>query len=110
MRRPLLQAASVIAFALAIEPASIGLGAPTTSAVADEAQAKDLRGADLLMSNVYDQLTPQVTDVRDLGNGLVDDAEYNHQESGSTGSGRQAERRTWFGGVCRPCLNCFSAR
>ena len=80
MRRPLRKAARVSAFALVIAAASIGLGAPTTSAVADEAQAKDLRGADLLMSNVYDQLTPQVTDVRDLGNGLVDDAEYNLQE------------------------------
>ena len=180
MRNPLVQAAKVSAFALVIAAASIGLGAPTSSAVADEAQAKDLfkamsdylgaqktlsldfnsmleivtkegqkvglassgtislnrpdklratrhggfadvelvydgktvsllgknanvygqvnasgsiddlvdtlrdkyhrplPGADLLMSNVYDQLMPQVTEVKDLGSGVINGVECNH--------------------------------
>jgi hypothetical protein len=42
MRKPLLRSARVGAFALVIGTASIGLGASTFSAVADEAQAKSL--------------------------------------------------------------------
>jgi hypothetical protein len=180
MRNRLVQAAKVSAFALVITAASIGLGAPTSSAVADEAEAKSLfkamsdylaaqktlsldfntmleivtkegqkvglassgtislsrpdkiratrhggfadvelvfdgktvsllgknaniygqvnasgsiddlvdtlrdkyhrpvPGADLLMSNVYDQLMPQVTDVKDLGSGVINGVECNH--------------------------------
>src|SRR6516165_1101809 len=180
MRTPFRKAARVSAFALVIAAASIGLGAATSSAVADEAQAKDLfkamsdylaaqktlsfdfdsmlevvskegqkiglassgtitlsrpdkiratrhggfadvelvfdgktvsllgknaniygqvnasgsiddlvdtlrdkyhrpvPGADLLMSNVYDQLIPQVTEVKDLGSGVINGVECNH--------------------------------
>jgi hypothetical protein len=180
MRKPLGNAARISAFALVIAAASIGLGASTSFAVADEAQAKDLfkamsdylaaqktlsldfnsmlevvtkegqkiglassgtislsrpdkiratrhggfadvelvfdgktvsllgksaniygqvnapgsiddlvdtlrdkyhrpvPGADLLMSNVYDQLMPQVTEVKDLGSGVINGTECNH--------------------------------
>jgi hypothetical protein len=180
MRKPLVQAAKVSAFALVIAAASIGLGASASSAVADEAQAKTLfkamsdylaaqktlsfdfnsmlevvtkegqkfglassgtislsrpdklhatrhggfadvefvfdgktasllgknanvygqvnatgsiddlvdalrdkyhrpvPGADLIMSNVYDQLMPQVTEAKDLGSGVINGVECNH--------------------------------
>jgi hypothetical protein len=180
MRKPLGKAARVSAFALIIAAVSVGFGAATSSAVADEAQAKDLfkamsdylaaqktlsldfnsmleivskegqkiglassgtislsrpdkiratrhggfadvelvfdgktvsllgknaniygqvnapgsiddlvdtlrdkyhrpvPGADLLMSNVYDQLMPQVTEVKDLGSGVINGIECNH--------------------------------
>jgi len=35
-------------------------------------------GADLIMSNVYDQLMPQVTDVKDLGSGVIGGVECDH--------------------------------
>ena len=35
-------------------------------------------GADLLMSNVYDELMPQVKDTKDLGSGVVGGVECNH--------------------------------
>jgi hypothetical protein len=180
MRKPLVQATKVSACALVIAAASIGFGATTSSAVADEAQAKDLfkamsdylagqktlsydfnsmlevvtkegqkiglassgtislsrpdkiratrhggfadvelvfdgktvsllgknanvygqvnasgsiddlvdalrdkyhrpvPGADLVMSNVYDQLMPQVTEVKDIGSGVINGVECNH--------------------------------
>jgi hypothetical protein len=39
---------------------------------------KPLPGADLLLSNVYDVLMDDVTDVKDLGSGVIDGAECNH--------------------------------
>lgn len=35
-------------------------------------------GADLLLSNVYDQLMPQVIDVKDLGSGVIGGVECDH--------------------------------
>ena len=35
-------------------------------------------GADLLLSNIYDQLMPQVTDAKDLGSGVIDGVECDH--------------------------------
>jgi hypothetical protein len=35
-------------------------------------------GADLLLSNVYDQLMPQVTNVKDLGSGVIGGVECDH--------------------------------
>ncbi len=35
-------------------------------------------GADLLMSNVYDQLMPEVADVKDLGSGVIGGVECDH--------------------------------
>jgi hypothetical protein len=35
-------------------------------------------GADLLLSNVYDQLMPEVTDAKDLGSGVIGGAECDH--------------------------------
>jgi hypothetical protein len=180
MRKPVVQAAKLSAFALVIAAASIGLGSPTSTAVADEAEAKSLfkamsdylaaqktlsydfnsmveivteggqrvglassgtislsrpdkiramrQGgfadielvydgktvsvlgknanvygqvnasgpiddlvdtlrdkyhrpvphADLIMSNVYDHLMPQVTEVKDLGRGVINGVECNH--------------------------------
>src|SRR5262249_6220304 len=39
---------------------------------------RPLPGADLLLSNVYDQLMPPVQDVKDLGSGVVGGVECNH--------------------------------
>jgi hypothetical protein len=39
---------------------------------------RPLPGADLLMSNVYDQLMPQVTDAKDLGSGVIGGVECDH--------------------------------
>lgn len=39
---------------------------------------RPLPGADLLMSNVYDQLMPQVVDVKDLGSGVIHGVECDH--------------------------------
>jgi hypothetical protein len=39
---------------------------------------RPLPGADLIMSNVYDQLMPQVTEVKDLGSGVINGVECNH--------------------------------
>jgi hypothetical protein len=39
---------------------------------------KSIPGADLLLSNVYDALMPDVTDVKDLGSGVIDGKECNH--------------------------------
>ena len=39
---------------------------------------KPFPGADLLMSNVYDQLMPNVTDVKDLGSGVIGGKECDH--------------------------------
>jgi hypothetical protein len=33
---------------------------------------KSVPGADLLLSNVYDALMPDVVDVKDLGSGVID--------------------------------------
>jgi len=35
-------------------------------------------GADFLLSNVYEQLMPPVTDVKDLGNGVIGGIECDH--------------------------------
>jgi len=35
-------------------------------------------GADLLMSNIYDQLMPEVTDAKDLGSGVISGVECDH--------------------------------
>src|SRR5262245_41469009 len=35
-------------------------------------------GADLLLSNIYDQLMPEVTNVKDLGTGVIGGIECNH--------------------------------
>jgi hypothetical protein len=39
---------------------------------------KPVPGADLLMSNVYDQLMPNVTDTKDLGSGVISGTECDH--------------------------------
>ena len=39
---------------------------------------RPLPGADLLMSNVYDQLMPEVVDAKDLGSGVIDGVECDH--------------------------------
>ena len=39
---------------------------------------RPLPGADLLLSNVYDQLMPDVTDVKDLGSGVIGGIECDH--------------------------------
>jgi hypothetical protein len=39
---------------------------------------KSVPGADLLLSNVYDALMPDVVDVKDLGSGVIDGKECNH--------------------------------
>jgi len=39
---------------------------------------RPIPGADLLSSNVYEQLMPQVVDVKDLGNGVIGGLECNH--------------------------------
>ena len=39
---------------------------------------KPVPGADLLMSNIYDQLMPNVTDTKDLGSGVVGGTECDH--------------------------------
>ena len=39
---------------------------------------RPLPGADLLMSNLYDQLMPEVVDVKDLGSGMINGAECDH--------------------------------
>lgn len=39
---------------------------------------RPLPGADLLLSNVYDQLMPDVVDVKDLGSGIVGGTECDH--------------------------------
>jgi hypothetical protein len=39
---------------------------------------RPLPGADLIMSNVNDQLMPQVTEVKDLGSGVINGVECNH--------------------------------
>jgi hypothetical protein len=39
---------------------------------------KPLPAADLLMANVYDQLMPHVTDVKDLGSGVIGGIECDH--------------------------------
>jgi len=39
---------------------------------------KPLPAADLLMTNVYDQLMPHVTDVKDLGSGVIGGIECDH--------------------------------
>jgi hypothetical protein len=39
---------------------------------------RPIPGADLLSSNVYDQLMPQVVDVKDLGSGVIGGVECNH--------------------------------
>jgi hypothetical protein len=39
---------------------------------------RPLPGADLLLSNVYDQLMPGVTDVKDLGSGVIGGVECDH--------------------------------
>ena len=39
---------------------------------------RPLPGADLLLSNVYDQLMPDVMEVRDLGSGVIGGTECDH--------------------------------
>lgn len=39
---------------------------------------RPIPGADLLLSNVYDELMPSVTDVKDLGSGVIGGVECNH--------------------------------
>ena len=39
---------------------------------------RPLPGADLLLSNVYDQLMPDVVEVRDLGSGVIGGTECDH--------------------------------
>ena len=39
---------------------------------------RPIPGADLLMSNVYDQLMPEVTDAKDLGSGVIAGVECDH--------------------------------
>jgi hypothetical protein len=39
---------------------------------------KPVPGADLLMSNIYDQLMPNVTDTKDLGSGVIGGTECDH--------------------------------
>lgn len=39
---------------------------------------RPLPGADLLLSNVYDQLMPEVVDAKDLGSGVIDGVECDH--------------------------------
>jgi hypothetical protein len=39
---------------------------------------RPLPGADLVMSNVYDQLMPEVVDAKDLGSGVIDGVECDH--------------------------------
>jgi hypothetical protein len=39
---------------------------------------KPVPGADLLLSNIYDQLMPQVTDTKDLGSGVIGGTECDH--------------------------------
>jgi hypothetical protein len=39
---------------------------------------KSVPGADLLLSNVYDALMPDVVNVKDLGSGVIDGKECNH--------------------------------
>jgi len=39
---------------------------------------RPIPGADLLMSNVYDQLMPQVKDTKDLGSGVIGGVECDH--------------------------------
>jgi hypothetical protein len=39
---------------------------------------RPIPGADLLMSNIYDQLMPEVTDSKDLGSGVVNGIECDH--------------------------------
>ena len=53
----------------------------TTDAVIDQLRDKfhrQLPGADLLGSNVYDALMTDVTDVKDLGSGVIDGKECDH--------------------------------
>lgn len=53
----------------------------TIDQVVDELRDKYHRpvpAADLLMSNVYDQLMPQVTDAKDLGSGVIGGVECDH--------------------------------
>jgi len=39
---------------------------------------RPIPGADLLMSNIYDQLMPEVTDAKDLGSGVIGGLECDH--------------------------------
>jgi hypothetical protein len=39
---------------------------------------RPLPGADLLMSNLYDQLMPEVVDIKDLGSGVINGVECDH--------------------------------
>ena len=39
---------------------------------------RPIPGADLLMSNIYDQLMPEVVDAKDLGSGVIDGVECDH--------------------------------
>jgi hypothetical protein len=39
---------------------------------------RPIPGADLLMSNIYDQLMPEVTDAKDLGSGVIGGVECDH--------------------------------
>ena len=39
---------------------------------------RPIPGADLLMSNIYDQLIPEVTDAKDLGSGVIAGVECDH--------------------------------
>jgi len=39
---------------------------------------RPIPGADLLMSNIYDQLMPEVTDSKDLGSGVINGVECDH--------------------------------
>ena len=40
--------------------------------------SRPIPGGDLLMSNIHDQLMPEVTDAKDLGSGVIDGVECDH--------------------------------
>jgi hypothetical protein len=39
---------------------------------------RPIPGGDLLMSNIYEQLIPEVTNAKDLGSGVIDGVECDH--------------------------------
>ena len=62
----------------------------TIDQLVDELRTKYHRpipGADLLMSNLYDQLMPEVVDTKDLGSGVIDGIECDHLAFQNEGSG-----------------------
>jgi hypothetical protein len=55
-------------------------------------------GADLLMSNIYDQLMPEVTNAKDLGSGVIDGVECDHLAFRS----KEVDWQIWIAQGARP--------